>query len=127
VDRFTNDALQVLAGLPYRVTSESDRMGYRLHGSELLFRDSADIVSDAVSVGSIQVPADGQPILLMADCHTTGGYAKLATMVSADRSFAAQLSPGDWLSFTIINAHKASELFRSTHAELDRLLPPLNH
>ncbi len=124
VDRFTEEALQILAGSPYRLTSESDRMGYRLQGLELTHRTSADIVSDAVSVGSIQVLADRQPILLMADCQTTGGYAKLATMIAADRALAAQLSPGDTLSFVVITQDKAAELFRSTHAELDRLLPP---
>ncbi|MBI4002245.1 MAG: biotin-dependent carboxyltransferase family protein [Nitrospira defluvii] len=67
-DRFTKEALHVLAGSPYRVTSESDRMGYRLRGVELRHRTSADIVSDAVTFGTIQVPADRQPILLMADC-----------------------------------------------------------
>ena len=123
-DRFTENALQVLVGSPYRVTSESDRMGYRLRGADLIHRTSADIVSDAVTFGTIQVPADRQPILLMADCQTTGGYATLATMIAADRSLAAQLSPGDSLSFVVITPDKASDLFRSTHAELDRLLPP---
>jgi antagonist of KipI len=123
-DLFTNEALQLLVGRPYRVTSESDRMGYRLEGAELPHRASADIVSEAVSVGSIQVPSNRQPILLMADCQPTGGYAKLATMISADRSLAAQLSPGDSLSFRIVTAARASQLCRSAHAELDRLLPP---
>lgn len=123
-DCFTDEALHLLAGRPYRVTSESDRMGYRLDGAELPHRASADIISEAVGIGSIQVPSNRQPILLMADCQPTGGYAKLATMISADRSLAAQLSPGDSLSFQIISASKASELFRSAHAELDRLLPP---
>lgn len=125
-DRFTHDALQVLVTSPYRLTSESDRMGYRLEGLELTHRASADIISEAVSIGNIQIPASGQPILLMADCQTTGGYAKLATVISPDRSLAAQLSPGDSLSFRVITAKLAAELVRSTHAELDRLLPPHN-
>lgn len=126
-DRFIQEALHMLAENPYRVTSESDRMGYRLRGRELLHRASAEIVSDAVTFGTIQVPADRQPILLMADCQTTGGYATLATMIAADRSLAAQLSPGDSLSFVVISMDKASDLFRSNHAELDRLLPPHHH
>jgi len=99
-------------------------MGYRLQGLALPHRTSADIVSDAVSAGNIQVPADRQPILLMADCQTTGGYAKLATMIAADRALAAQLSPGDRLSFVVVTHETASTLLRSAHAELDRLLPP---
>lgn len=123
-DRFTEDALELIASQPYRLTSESDRMGYRLQGLGLPHRTSADIVSDAVTIGSLQVPADRQPILLMADCQTTGGYAKLATMIAADRSPAAQLSPGDRISFMVVAHETASILLRSAHAELDRLLPP---
>jgi antagonist of KipI len=123
VDHFTEDALHQLVRSPYRLTPESDRMGYRLSGLDLAPRTSSDIVSDAVICGAIQVPADRQPILLMADCHTTGGYAKLATMIAADRSMAAQLAPGDRLSFAVIHPDEASDLFRSAHAELDRLLP----
>lgn len=124
VGRFTEAALHLLAMSPYRVTSESDRMGYRLEGAELPHRGPADIISEAVSAGSIQVPPNRQPILLMADCQPTGGYTKLATMIRADRSLAAQLGPGDSLSFVVISAKEASALFRSLHAELDRLLPP---
>jgi antagonist of KipI len=123
VDHFTEDALDRLVRSPYRVTSESDRMGYRLNGPDIPPRISSDIVSDAVVCGAIQITSDRQPILLMADCHTTGGYAKPATMIAADRSVAAQLSPGDRLSFIVINPNEASELFRSAHAELNRLLP----
>jgi len=126
VDHFTKDALHVLATSPYRVTSKSDRMGYRLEGRALPHRGSADIISEAVTTGCIQVPSDHQPILLMADCQPTGGYTKLATMIRADRHLAAQLGPGDSLSFVVITVKEASELFRSSHAELDRLLPPQN-
>lgn len=121
---FTDEAIRQLTVSPYRVTTESDRMGYRLEGAELPHRDSADIVSEAVCVGGLQVPSNGQPILLMADCQPTGGYAKLATMISADRSLAAQLAPGDSLSFRMVSAQKAGELLRSNRAELDRVLPP---
>jgi len=124
VDYFTDDAVRRLTSGPYRITTESDRMGYRLEGAELPHRGSTEILSEAVCVGSLQVPSNRQPILLMADCQPTGGYAKLATMISADRSLAAQLGPGDSLSFRMISAQKASELFRSSRAELDRTLPP---
>ncbi len=124
VDYFIEEALHVLTTSAYRVTSESDRMGYRLEGGALPHRGSADIISEAVTVGSIQVPSNRQPILLMADCQPTGGYTKLATMINADRHLAAQVGPGDHLSFVAITAREASILFRSSHAELDRLLPP---
>ncbi|MBS0170298.1 MAG: biotin-dependent carboxyltransferase family protein [Nitrospira sp.] len=123
-DDFIEEALHVLMTSPYCVTSESDRMGYRLEGRVLPHRGSADIISEAVTAGNIQVPSNGQPILLMADCQTTGGYAKLATMIGADRHLAAQVGPGDRLSFVVITEQEASTLFRSWHAELDRILPP---
>ena len=126
VGHFIEEALERLTRGPYRVTSESDRMGYRLEGMALPHRTSADIISEAVSIGSIQVPPNRQPILLMADCQPTGGYTKLATMIGADRHLAAQVGPGDSLSFMVVTAKEASELFRSLHAELDRLLPPQN-
>ncbi|MCE3222158.1 MAG: putative Allophanate hydrolase, subunit 2 [Nitrospira sp.] len=124
VHHFTDEALRVLIERPYRVTSEADRMGYRLRGAELRQRSSVDIVSYAVTFGALQIPPDGQPILLMADSQTTGGYATLATMIASDHSLAAQLCPGDSLSFALTSQEKASELFRSHHVELDRLLPP---
>lgn len=123
VDRFAQEALRVLTRHPYGVTSESDRMGYRLCGADLKHRTAAEILSTTVTFGSIQVPPDGQPIMLMADCQTIGGYATLATMIACDHSLAAQVCPGDSLSFRLTNHHKASDLFRSNRAELDRLLP----
>lgn len=125
-DHFVADALHLLAASSYRVSSESDRMGYRLEGAELPHRGSADIISEAVTAGSIQVPSNRQPILLMADCQPTGGYAKLATMISVDRRLAAQVGPGDSLSFVVITEREASLLFRSSQAELDWLLAPQN-
>ncbi len=74
-------------------------MGYRLEGPRLEHAGRADILSDATPVGSIQVPASGQPILLMADRQTTGGYPKIGVVISADLPLAGQLAPGDWIEF----------------------------
>ena len=98
-DRFTADALDALTASPYRVDSHSNRMGYRLVGPTLHHRHSADIISDATPLGTVQVPASGQPLLLMADRQTTGGYAKIATVISADIGVAGQVAPGDFLKF----------------------------
>ena len=76
------------------MTSESDRMGYRLEGTALPHRTSADIISEAVQHREHPVPPNRQPILLMADCQPTGGYTKLATMIGADRHLAAQVGLG---------------------------------
>jgi antagonist of KipI len=74
-------------------------MGYRLEGPRLAHRRGADILSDATPLGAIQVPASGQPILLMADRQTTGGYPKIAVVITADMPIAGQLAPGDWIEF----------------------------
>lgn len=96
---FTPGALATLLHARYTVTPQSNRMGYRLQGPALLHAGGADILSDATPMGSLQVPASGQPILLMADRQTTGGYPKIATVITADLATAGQLAPGDWIEF----------------------------
>lgn len=98
---FTTEALEVLQSAPYVIAQNSDRMGFRLDGPRLTHARGADIISDATPLGVLQVPASGQPILLMADRQTTGGYPKLATVVTADMSVAGQLGPGDTISFVV--------------------------
>jgi allophanate hydrolase subunit 2 len=80
-DAFTSDALDTLQSAPYTVGQQSDRMGFRLEGPRLTHARGADIISDATPLGVLQVPASGQPILLMADRQTTGGYPKIATLI----------------------------------------------
>jgi antagonist of KipI len=100
-DRFAEDALEALQSQPYAIQSQSDRMGFRLTGPLLRHRQSAEIISDATPLGALQVPSSGQPMLLMADRQTTGGYPKIATVIAADISVAAQLAPGDRMSFEV--------------------------
>jgi antagonist of KipI len=106
-DKFADDALNMLQSAPYTVQSESDRMGFRLAGPRLLHARGADIISDATPLGALQVPASGQPLLLMADRPTTGGYPKIATVVTADMPTAAQLAPGDTVCFEVCTALEA--------------------
>ena len=106
-ENFDEDAISVLQSAPYLVTPESNRMGYRLRGPRLTHARGADIISDATAVGSLQVPASGQPIVLMADRQTTGGYPKLATVITADLGLVAQLAPGDQLRFEVCSLSEA--------------------
>jgi antagonist of KipI len=96
---FSADALLTLFSSRFIVTAESNRMGYRLDGPVLRHSASTDILSDATPIGSLQVPASGTPILLMADRQTTGGYPKIGTVIGADLPLAGQLAPGDWIEF----------------------------
>jgi antagonist of KipI len=98
---FTSGALDALQSVPYSIGHDSDRMGFRLEGPRLTHARGADIISDATPLGALQVPASGQPILLMADRQTTGGYPKIATVISADISIAGQLGPGDTIAFEL--------------------------
>lgn len=95
----------------YRVKPESDRMGYRLSGPSLALRSSREYVSEGVTDGTVQVPADGQPIILMADRQTLGGYPKIAQVVTADLPKVAQLSPGDVIRFREISIEEAEGLY----------------
>lgn len=93
-DHFTEQGIVTFLSSEYAVGATSDRMGYRLEGPMIAHKASADIVSDGIVLGTVQVPADGQPIVMMADRQTTGGYAKIATVVSADIPLLAQCLPG---------------------------------
>jgi antagonist of KipI len=104
---FTPDALDLLQSKPYIVGQNSDRMGFRLSGPRLAHTRGADIISDATPLGVLQVPASGQPILLMADRQTSGGYPKIATVISADISVAGQLGPGDTIQFAVCDMREA--------------------
>lgn len=98
-DMFTEDAVTQLSESEFKVTVDSDRMGIRCEGPVLQHRDSADIISDGTVFGAIQVPSSGMPIILLADRGTTGGYPKIATVISADHTKLAQLIPGDTIAF----------------------------
>jgi len=110
---FDDSALDWLARTRFTVSPQSDRMGYRLIGGSERTRPPSSIanlggegavgsgamISDAAFTGGIQIPPSGEPILLMADRQTTGGYPQIATVITADLSLAGQLAPGDWIEF----------------------------
>jgi antagonist of KipI len=107
LDRFSPVAWDVLRSSSYRLASDSNRMGYRLVGPGLETPGRLDVISDATPVGVLQVPPSRQPILLMADRQTTGGYPKIAAVISADLSIAAQLGPGDTVTFVACSPQEA--------------------
>lgn len=98
-DRFGEEATDALQSAPYTVAADSDRMGFRLRGPHLGLTKGADIISDVTPIGTLQVPGTGQPILLMADRQTTGGYVRMAIVIGADLGIAGQQAPGDTVSF----------------------------
>ncbi|HEV7874377.1 MAG TPA: biotin-dependent carboxyltransferase family protein [Enterovirga sp.] len=113
---FTEAVVSTFLGSVYAVTAEADRMGYRLSGPKLEHTRGHNIVSDGLIAGSVQVPGAGMPIVMMADHQTTGGYPKIATVVSADLRRLAQKRPGETIRFAAIGVEEAGRLAREQAA-----------
>ncbi len=96
---FSPEAKETFTQSVYTVTNSSDRMGYRLDGPAVQAENGTDIISDGICFGSVQIPGSGQPIIMMADHQTSGGYAKIATVISSDLPLLAQLGPGSRIRF----------------------------
>lgn len=121
-DHFSAAALDALVGGDYRVTAEADRMGIRLEGARLEHTGAVEIVSDATVPGSIQVPGAGQPIVLLADAQTAGGYPKIATVITADLGRLAALRPGQRLRFATVSAAAGACIARAAEAGTQALI-----
>ena len=117
-EMFTKEGLATFFSSEYDVTPASDRMGYRLKGATIERNGSSDIISDSIPLGGIQVPADGQPIVLMADRQTTGGYPRIGTVISVDLPWLAQCKPGSRVRFQKVAVEEAQRLYR----EMEHLL-----
>jgi antagonist of KipI len=120
-DMFTEKGIDIFFSSYYEVTLEADRMGYRLNGPLIEHKTKADIVSDALLPGSIQVPKDGKPILIMQDAQTTGGYAKIATTITPDVCMLGQAKPKDTMEFCRISMKEAHKKLCEYHKMLDAL------
>mgnify|MGYP002067041855 CR=1 FL=1 len=119
VNRFLSESFTVL--------SQSDRMGYRLSGSSLKLKEEQEMISSAVTFGTIQVPAGGDPIVLMADRQTTGGYPKLAQVITADLPLLAQVNLGGKVHFQRISLREAQEQYIIRELAVKTLRGGLNH
>jgi biotin-dependent carboxylase-like uncharacterized protein len=106
-DWFERDALKTIDGVSFRISPQSNRMGYRLQGPPLARADDRELISEPLAIGAIQVPAAGEPILLMADRQTAGGYPKIGYVISADLPLAGQLAPGDFIEFNLCSQQEA--------------------
>jgi biotin-dependent carboxylase-like uncharacterized protein len=113
-DYFSDDAITAFVSTPYTITAASDRMGHRLCGAKLSGPKGYNITSDSVPPGAIQVPGDGQPIILLADRQTTGGYPKIATVISADIPAVGRVGPGAVLRFQSVTINVAEAAARAT-------------
>lgn len=108
---FNDDSKKRVFTDAFSVSSHSDRMGYRLEGSLLSLEEPSELISEAVAFGSIQVPSDGNPIVLLADRQTTGGYPKIGQVASVDLPLVSQLKPGNQLRFQEVSLQEAQALY----------------
>ena len=105
---FTKAGYAAFFETPYTLSPQSDRQGYRLEGPAVTRQTSNDILSEPMPMGGVQVPPDGSPILLMADCQPTGGYPLIGVVLSADIPRAGQLTPGDGVRFVPVSLTEAA-------------------
>ncbi|GAE36881.1 biotin-dependent carboxyltransferase family protein [Halalkalibacter akibai] len=117
-DLFTEKSIKALFHQRFTVSQNSDRMGYQLTGYSLQTRKAVDIFSEAIAFGTIQVPAEGNPIILLADRQTVGGYPRIAQVIATDLDVIAQLKPGDVVKFEEITLASAEQLYLEREREL---------
>ena len=116
-ERFTEEGFLTFLNSEYTLSASFDRMGYRLDGSPIQHSAGADLISEGIMMGSIQVPANGQPIVMMADSPTTGGYSKIASVVKTSLPLLAQCEAGvSKIRFKEITVEEAQEKYRQTSA-----------
>lgn len=109
-DWFANSSWNIFCESTFRITEQSNRMGIRLEGPPIPVDPSREMITEGVSLGAIQVPPSGQPIILFVEQQTTGGYPKIANVISADMHSVGQLRPRDEIRFERIEMNEALSL-----------------
>lgn len=123
---FSEEGIRTFLESEYTVSEEYDRMGCRLKGPAIASKNGVDIISDGIALGSIQIPTSGTPIIMMADRQTTGGYAKIATVVRVDIPKLAQRTPGNKIRFREVTVEEAAKLYKKEERELKRFYRKVN-
>lgn len=125
-DAFTESGIRTFFGETYRVTPRFDRMGCALDGPAVEYREKADIISDGIPAGAVQIPSNGKPIIMLADRQTTGGYTKIGTVAAVDLPLLAQCQAGNSIRFQQISVGSAQKLLRKEARKLRKLNRYLN-
>lgn len=123
-EAFTDEGIHTFLSNTYCVTKDSDRMGMRLTGAVIEHKDQADILSDGIVPGAIQVPKNGEPIILLSDAQTTGGYTKIAHVITQDLDRLAQARPGDEITFERCSLVEAQKLLVEQKTKLEAMVLP---
>lgn len=125
-DCFTDKGINTFLNSTYTISNEYDRMGCRMEGDVIEHKNGGDIITDGISFGAVQVPSHGNPIVMMADHQTTGGYTKIACVISVDLPELAQCMPGHTVRFKKIGIEEAQELYCQWRDYLKQLEKELN-
>jgi|SRR6056297_637393 len=120
-DYFTGKGIENFFNNSYEITNNSDRMGYRLKGEKIEHKKRADIISDGLGKGAVQIPGTGQPIIMMSDSQTTGGYTKIGYVIKKDLDKLAQMKPGGKVRFNQIPISEAQKIYVEYLKEIEKL------
>jgi antagonist of KipI len=123
-DRFTSEGQNVFLNQTFQVTPESNRMGYRLAGPKISHSDSPIVVSESTPLGAVQVPGQGTPVILLRERGTTGGYTKIACIITPDLDIIAQVPPGGEVRFKSVELQVAHQLERERWKAMDTWRKP---
>lgn len=118
-EAFTTEGIQNFLTGEYSVTKDADRMGYRLSGPPIAHKTGPDIISDGIAIGSIQVPGNGMPVIMLAERQTTGGYTKIATVITVDLPRLSQSIPGNILRFIPVSIEEGHTLLKEFYSDID--------
>jgi len=121
-DYFSNTSQKEFFSKDYKITNLTDRMGMRLEGKVLKNSVSTNIRSEGITKGAIQVPADGQPIILLTDHPTIGGYPKIANVISADYDLLIQKIPGEKISFKCVELQEAEKIYKEYQTNISKII-----
>jgi len=121
-DCFTKEGIETFLSEKYTITSDFDRMGCRLDGKYIGYEKTTDIISDGIAFGSVQVPSQGKPIILLSDRQTTGGYAKIATVATVDIPKLVQLKTDNTVRFEAISVEEAQKLIKLEVKEINSFI-----
>ena len=125
-DCFTEAGLAAFLKTPYTVSRDFDRMGCRLEGQPIQHKTDGNIISDGIANGAVQVPTTGQPIIMLAERQSTGGYTKIATVISVDLPVVGQCCPGDVIRFQAVSLEEAHRLLKERRSRMEDLHRYLN-
>ena len=126
-DYFTEEGLSDFLGTPYTVSKDFDRMGCRLDGKPIKHKADGNIISDGIMNGSIQVPSTGLPIIMLAEHQSTGGYTKIANVISVDLPVIGQCCPGDIIRFQAVSLEEAHRLLKERQSRMNELIQFMNN